>query len=85
MTALTINPQGGPQDVRVAVGELLKTGLGAVVQLPDGQYAEVMGLREEKRRHGGWAFWLTLQPLPTGSVLTGFGEAVDVVPLEVAP
>lgn len=84
---MAIRADGGPQTVKVPYRPLVGIGVGMTVLLADEDgadvYAEVLGAALE-RRHGAWGLYLRVQPIPTGSVLTGFGElAVDVRPVEV--
>lgn len=73
---------GGPQEIQVAYRHLVAVGPETVVKVADGLYARVLSGQERCVR-GAWGLFLTVEPIPTACVLTGFGEyAVDVRPIE---
>jgi hypothetical protein len=84
--AMTFDPAGGVQRVElpfkppVAVAEGM-TVTFAVDGIP--VYAEFLQAKME-RHHGEWRVYAYVRPIPTGHVLTGFGEhSTHVRELEV--
>jgi hypothetical protein len=84
--AVTFNPSGGVQRVQVPFRPPVALAEGMIVTFPvDGVpvYAEFVRERME-RHHGAWLIFAYVRPIPTGQVLTGWGEMVpEIRELEV--
>jgi hypothetical protein len=84
--AMTFDPSGGVQAVQVPFKPPVALAEGMIVTFPvDGVpvYAEFVRERME-RRHGQWLIFAYVRPIPTGQLLSGWGElATDIRELEV--
>jgi hypothetical protein len=83
---MTFNPSGGVQRVQVPFRLPVALAEGMTVTFPvDGVpvYAEFLHERTERHR-GAWLIFAYVRPIPTGHVLTGWGEmAPEIRELEV--
>lgn len=71
---MPFDPSGGVQSFEVAYCPPgIGIGMGTVVKVAPGAYARVLAA-QQMFRNGQWRMFLRLEPIPTGTVLTGWGE-----------